>query len=242
MKLLAKRSLAMIMIILFIGVLGLLARHFGSMEWLVENETRMREFVNDHPWQAWVLGLGIYTTFSLIPGTAGKSVICGWLFGLWPAVLMVDIGLTVAAFVAFVGVRFVFRDIVERRFGRVIRRMNAALEKEGAFYLLTLRLAHVPFTLVNYGSATTSIKTSTFVWTTSLGLLPNTIIFSFVGSRIPTLQELSEKGVHQLLDPLLCAILAATVVLPFSIRWVVNRFRERYRGGRIDLDPLETQI
>ena len=141
MKTAARRLLAMIAVILMVGVLGFLTRQFGSMEWLVENETRMRRFVTEYPWQAWFLGFTIYTAFSLIPGTAGKSVVCGWLFGFWQAVLMVDIGLTIAAVGAFLAARFVFRDYVMNRFGKVVQKLNRALEKDGAFYLLMMRVA-----------------------------------------------------------------------------------------------------
>ena len=75
MKYLNYRLMVMMLVILVIGALGYLAREVGSMEWLIENEVRMRTFVHAYPRQAWLLGLGVYTAFSLVPGTTGKSVI-----------------------------------------------------------------------------------------------------------------------------------------------------------------------
>ncbi len=227
MRTVTSRLLAMIMLILVIGALGALIRQFGSMEWIVENETHMREFVQLHPWQGWWLGLAIYTAFSLVPGTMGKAVVFGWIFGFWKAVLIVDLGLTIAALAAFIAARFLVRDMVKSRFGKLIEKLDRNLEKDGAFYLIMMRVAHVPYSFVNYCSGATSVSLATFVWTTAVGVLPGTMIFVFVGARIPTLAKISQTGVWQLFDPILFAILAATTIFPVLIRWAISRFRSR---------------
>ena len=227
MKHLSIRLTAMILIICVIGVLGFLAHRFGSMHWLVENETNMREFVETYRWQGWLLGLGIYTAFSMVPGTVGKAVVWGWVFGFWPAVLIVDLGLTTAAIASFLAARFIFRESVSRRFAKIVEKLDRNLEQDAAFYLLMVRVAHVPFSLVNYGAGATAIRLRTFSWTTLVGLLPGTMIFVFVGTRIPTLASLAEKGVWQLLDPLLISLLAATFVFPLVFRWAIKIYRRR---------------
>lgn len=231
MKYLSKRLAIMIVIILVIGVLGYLTSEVRSMQWLVENETRMRSYVREFPFQSWLLGLGIYTAFSMVPGTSGKSVVWGWLFGFWPAVLIVDIGLSVAAVASFLAARFLFRDLVYARFKRLITKLDESLDRDGAFYLLMMRLAHVPFTFVNYGSGATSVPLRTFAWTTMLGLLPGTMIFAFVGTRIPTLERLARDGVWSLLDPLLVGLLMATFVFPVLVRRATQRYRRRRVGS-----------
>lgn len=227
MKSLNLRLIAMIAFILAIGALGLLVRHNSSFAWLLENETRLQEFVQHHPWQAWVLGLSIYTIFSLVPGTAGKSVVCGWVFGFWPAVLMVDMGLTLAAIATFSMARFVLREWVARRWGGLTEKLDRGLDNDGAFYLLLMRMAHMPYSLVNYVAGTTAVPLWTFAWTTAVGILPGTMIFVFVGTRIPTLATLSEQGLWQLVDPLLFGLLSATVLIPLFIRCAVRRFQDR---------------
>lgn len=246
MKTVTKRLLAMIAVILAIGALGLLARQFGSLENVVENEIQLRNFVQQHPWQGWVLGLLAYTVLSLVPGTAGKSVVCGWLFGFWPAVLMVDVGLTIAAMVGFLAARFFIRDAVRARWKVQFRKFNARLEKDRTFFMLMTRLAHVPYSLVNYCAGATTVPLSTFCWTTSLGILPGTMIFVFVGTRIPTLQTLAEKGAWELFDPLLFGILAATVVFPVLIRLSIGQYRRHFQEDKcgelasFEVDAFET--
>lgn len=236
MKYLSNRLMAMILIILVIGVLGYLAREVGSMQWLIENEIRMRAFVLEYPWQGWVLGLGIYTAFSMVPGTTGKSVVWGWLFGFWPAVVIVDLGLTVAATASFLAARFLFRDVVTARFHGLVEKLDHSLDHDGAFYLLMMRLAHVPFTFVNYGAGATSARLGTFCWTTAIGVLPGTMIFAFVGTRIPTLKSLAENGVWQLIDPLLIGFLAAMFAFPILVRWAIGKYRSH------DAEPPELNL
>jgi len=130
------------------------------------------------------------------------------------------------------------RDALNARWGGKIEKLNARLENNGAFFLLMMRLAHVPYSLVNYSAGATSIPLRTFCWTTSLGILPGTMIFVFVGTRIPTLKSLAEKGAWQLFDPLLFGVLAATVLFPLLIRWSIQQYRRRI-GSSKDIDLLE---
>lgn len=235
---LTKRLAIMILIILVIGALGYLTREVRSLQWLIENETRMRSFVQGHPWQSWSLGLTMYTAFSLVPGTTGKSVVWGWLFGFWPAVVIVDVGLTLAAVASFLVSRFLLRDVVIVRFSDLVAKLDRSLNDDGAFYLLMMRIAHAPYTFVNYAAGATSVPMKTFVWTTALGLLPGTMIFVFVGTRIPTLKELTTGGAWQLLDPLLISILAATVVFPFLIRHAVRSYRNHV-SAKLQLNEMD---
>lgn len=209
--------------LMFVGVLAaiaLLLPGHASLEVLVRRETRLRESIANNPFQSWMIGFGVYFLASLIPGTGGKSMIFGWLFGLWSAVLMVDGALTLAALVTFFISRYLIRDVVESRFTVHVERLNRHLARDGPFYLLQLRMAHAPFTFINYVSGTLRVPAVTFWWTTQLGLLPGTIVFVFAGTRLPTLQQLAEQGAIRLLDPWLIAGLALTAILPVIVRWL----------------------
>ena len=168
MKSIRNRLIAMMVFIFFIGVLAVFAGRFGSLDRLVENESRLREFVSQYPWQSWLFGVAVYTALSLVPGTVGKAVVFGWIFGFWQALVMVDISLTAAAIVSFSLSRYVARDAVYARFGDQVGKLDRLLDQDGWYYMLMLRLAHVPFSFVNYCSAPTSLKLSTFAWTTAL--------------------------------------------------------------------------
>lgn len=199
-------------------VLAVVLREYTSLAFLVERETQLRQTIAGHPVQSWLIGFGIYFLTSLVPLTGGKSMVFGWLFGLIPAVLMIDMALTLSALVTFLLSRYLIRDAIESRFGVHVQRLNGHLKRDGAFYLLFLRMAHTPYTFLNYVSGALRIETRTFWWTTQVGLLPGTIVFAFAGSRVPTLRELSEQGVAGLLDPWLFAALVLSGILPPAVR------------------------
>ena len=228
MKGIHRRILAALIVVAAIVTLGLIAQRYASMDWLIAQENQLRLNVAANPLQAWLIGLVVYVGLSLIPGTSGKAVIFGWLFGFWAAVIMVDMALTAAAMATFYLSRFLFRDAVEARFSIHLDDFRKKLESNAGFYLLMIRLLHAPFSFVNYGSgATNLVPVSTFFWTTAVGLLPGTMIFVFAGTRIPTLSVIAEQGAVALLDQKLIAALVATGILPLVIRgatWFIRRW------------------
>ena len=132
---------------------------------------------------------------------------------------MVILGLTAAATVIFYLSRYVFRDWIEQRYGRFLTTLNRHLEKEGAFYLITLRMAHFPFSIINLASGASRVHVQTFCWTTALGLLPGTMVFALVGARLPSLDRLAENGARSLVDAPLIIALTASAIFPIVFRW-----------------------
>ncbi len=233
MKGIHQRILATLVVVAIITTSGLLAQRYTSLDWLVDHETSLREYVQIYPIQAWLIGFLVYACLSLIPGTPGKSVVCGWLFGFWAATLMVDTALTIAAMVTFFASRFLFREAIEASFGIHVAHLKRKLESSAGFYLLTLRLMHAPFSLVNYSAGATAIvPTGTFWWTTQLGLLPGTMVFTFAGTRIPALSTIAERGILALLDYPLMAALLATALLPVIGRYLATVVKRRMAKRR----------
>ncbi len=207
---------------------GLLAHRYTSLEWLAARESRLRELVQQHPIQSWLIGFLSYICLSLVPGSSGKSVVFGWLFGFWSAVVMVDLALTIAALATFFLSRLMLREALEHRFSVHLQLLRDRLQHNAGFYLLTLRLVHAPFSVVNYSIGATNIVPSfTFWWTTQLGLLPGTMVFVFAGTRIPTLSTIVDKGVLSLLDVSLVLALIATALLPISGRYAAKIIQRR---------------
>lgn len=223
MKGIHQRILASVAVVVIITTLGMLAQQYASVEWFVAEETHLRQVVSSHPVKSWLIGFALYIGLSLIPGTAGKSVVAGWFFGIWAGVLMVDLALTAAAAVTFYASRFIFREHVESRFGVHLDRFRRKVEAQAGFYLLTLRFLHTPFSFLNYAAGATNIVPArTFLWTTLLGLLPSTIIFVYAGTRIPALSMIAKNGPLALLDGTLIVALLATATLPVILRSIVR--------------------
>lgn len=230
---LSRRILFVACFILAVTMVGLGIRHAPNWQWIVDNEQQFREQVARRPVVFWCQGVLAYALLSLIPGTGGKSVVAGWLFGLWAAVAMVEIGLTAAAVITFLIARYFARELILRRTSMLkLRKFARRFRRQGAFYLLLLRLGHAPFTLVNYGAGVAQIPLRTFWWTTHVGILPGTLVFTFIGTRIPSLQAVAEEGVWSLLDPPLILALLATLLLPMILRLVPHKLSRRARRIR----------
>ena len=198
--------------------------NYVSIDELADQESRLRASIALNPWRSFVIGFCIYTVMALVPGTGGKAIACGWLFGFWQAVTIVTVGLTIAAMVIFSLSRYLIRESIERRYTANLSLMNKHLEKEGAFYLITLRMLHAPFSIVNPVSGASRVQAWTFFWTTVVGLLPANAIWVYVGIRLPSLDELARSGPESFIDLPLLGALVVCGTLPFLIRWLVGHF------------------
>jgi len=128
--------------------------------------------------------------------------------------------------------RYLFQASIERRYTSFVSLMNKHIEKEGAFYLLTLRMAHAPFSIVNPVSGASRVRPWTFFWTTVVGLLPANAIWVYVGIRLPSLHDLANSGPGAFIDLPLIGALVTVAMLPFLIRWLVSRFGIPATGGQ----------
>lgn len=152
-----------------------------------------------------------------IPGAAIMSLVAGALFGVVVGTVIVSFASTIGATLAFLSARFVLRDWVQGKFGERLRAIDDGLEKDGAFYLFTLRLIPVfPFFVINLLMGLTRIKTRTFFWVSQLGMLPATVVFVNAGTQISRIE--STAG---LLSPTLIASFVALAFFPWAAKGIV---------------------
>jgi uncharacterized membrane protein YdjX (TVP38/TMEM64 family) len=160
-----------------------------------------------------------------IPGAAIMSLVAGALFGVLVGTIIVSFASTLGATLAFLSARFVLRDWVQGKFGERLRAVDEGLEKDGAFYLFTLRLIPVfPFFVINLLMGLTRIKTRTFFWVSQLGMLPATIVFVNAGTQISRIESTSG-----LLSPTLIASFVALALFPWAAKAIVALVK-RSRG------------
>lgn len=160
-----------------------------------------------------------------IPGAAIMTLISGALFGVLMGTIIVSFASTIGATLAFLSARFVLRDWVQVKFGERLRAIDDGLEKDGAFYLFTLRLIPVfPFFVINLLMGLTRIKTRTFFWVSQLGMLPGTIVFVNAGTQISRIESTSG-----LLSPTLILSFVALALFPWAAKAIVALV-QRSRG------------
>lgn len=152
-----------------------------------------------------------------IPGAAIMTLVAGALFGVVVGTLIVSFASTMGATLAFLSSRYLLRDWVQGKFGERLRAVDDGLEKDGAFYLFTLRLIPLfPFFVINLLMGLTRIKTGTFFWVSQIGMLPATIVFVNAGTQISRIE--STAG---LLSPALIASFVALAFFPWAAKGIV---------------------
>jgi uncharacterized membrane protein YdjX (TVP38/TMEM64 family) len=202
-----------------------------SMEALADQEQRLRNLQHEYPVLAYGIAFLIYVAVTglSLPGATVLTLAYSWFFGLARGIVLVSFASTTGATLAFLLSRYLFRDAVQRRFGDRLVRFNDALDRDGAFYLFTLRLIPVvPFFVINAVMGLTPIRTVTYWWVSQLGMLPGTVVYVYAGSSVPSLQTLADDGIGAVLSPeQLGRLLVAFALLglfPLVVRWTLRYF------------------
>ncbi|WP_421353665.1 FAD-dependent oxidoreductase [Aeromonas veronii] len=187
-----------------------------SLEALQAQQAAVAQWVDSHFVSASLLFVLIYvlSTALSLPGasllTLGGSAVFGVAWGL----LLVSFASTLGATLAFLSARFLLRDWVEQRFGDKLATFQSGMAKEGAFYLLSLRLIPIfPFFLVNLLMGLTPIRVSTYYWVSQLGMLPGTFVYVLAGSE---LGQLTSTG--NILSPGLMVALTLLGLMPWLVK------------------------
>ncbi|MCF6187908.1 MAG: TVP38/TMEM64 family protein [Desulfobulbaceae bacterium] len=140
---------------------------------------------------AYMLIYIVVTALSL-PGAAVMTLAGGALFGLATATVAVSFASTIGATFACIVSRYLLRDWVQKKFGDKLAKINQGMEKEGGFYLFSLRLVPIfPFFIINLAMGLTPIKIPTYYWVSQLGMLPATIVFVNAGTQLAKIDSLA---------------------------------------------------
>ncbi len=219
--------LALVAVLTFVGFW--LSRKYLNIEFLAEQESALKAFYQSNPATVIAIAFLIYaaTTGLSIPGATILTLLYAWFFGFSTSLLMISFASTAGATMAFLISRYLFRDWIDSKFGERLATFNTALEREGAFYLFSLRLVPaVPFFVINAVMGLTRIKTVTFWWVSQIGMLAGTAVYCYAGSRIPDLQTISEKGVGAAFSAseLTQLFIAFTIlgIFPLAVKRIMN--------------------
>ncbi|MGM8899255.1 FAD-dependent oxidoreductase [Psychrobacter sp. 1Y4] len=153
---------------------------------------------NDYKAQSPLLIIGgffllyVVVTALSLPGAAILTLAAGALFGLWQGLLVASFASSIGATLAFLTSRYLLRDTIKQRFPERLAAIDAGVEKEGGFYLFTLRLVPIfPFFLINLLMGVTAIKARTFYWVSQVGMLAGTFVFVNAGTQLAQIDSLS---------------------------------------------------
>jgi uncharacterized membrane protein YdjX (TVP38/TMEM64 family) len=165
-----------------------------TLSYIKESQAEFAILYNEHQIVVILAYAAIYIiTVSLsLPGAAVLTLAGGALFGLWVGTLVVSFASTIGAAMACIVSRFILREWVQSKFGDKLKTVNEGIEKEGAFYLFTLRLIPIfPFWLINLIMGLTKMPVRRFFWVSQLGMFPGTIVYVNAGKELARIDSLS---------------------------------------------------
>ncbi|WP_273769767.1 FAD-dependent oxidoreductase [Aeromonas hydrophila] len=195
--------------------------HYLSLPQLQARQAELAALVDRHFVSAALLFVAVYvvSTALSLPGASLLTLAGSAVFGVVWGLLLVSFASSIGATLAFLSARFLLRDWVERRFGDKLASLQAGMKKEGALYLLSLRLIPIfPFFLVNLLMGLTPIRVSTYYWVSQLGMLPGTFVYVLAGSE---LANLTSTG--NILSPGLMVALTLLGLMPMLLKGLQRR-------------------
>jgi len=167
--------------------------------------------------------LYVLVTALSLPGATILTLAAGALFGLVEGLLVASFASSIGATLAFLVSRYLLRDSIKQRFPERLDAIDQGVEKEGGFYLFTLRLVPVfPFFLINLLMGVTSIKSWTFYWVSQVGMLAGTFVFVNAGTQLAQIESLSG-----ILSFNLIISFALLGVFPLIAKGILNVFKKR---------------
>lgn len=167
----------------------------------------------------------IYTvaTGLSLPGATVLTLTGGLLFG-YTGVVFVNIGATAGAGCAFLAARYIIGESLESKYGDRLEKFNSELEKNGANYLLTVRLIPVfPFFLINLLAGLTRIPLKTFIWTTAAGIIPGSLFYIYAGMQLNNIEKIDPLSAEFYL---IVTILGTLAMLPV----IIKKIKEKRAG------------
>ncbi len=185
----------LVMLLVLVGIffnLGL--DEYLTLEYIKSQQVYITGLVQNSPLQTAGFFVAIYiaVTALSLPGAAIMTLVAGAMFGLVWGTLLVSVASTTGATLAMLVSRYLLRSAVSNRFGSQLEKINQGIDKEGAFYLFTLRLIPVvPFFVINLVMGLTRISIPVFFLVSQAGMLAGTLVYVNAGTQLADIHTLS---------------------------------------------------
>ncbi len=221
-----KKTLVLIALIALIALFFIfdLGRFF-SLSYIKAQQGNFAELYAQRPAMVISAFFVIYVAVTALslPGAAIMTLVGGAIFGLGIGTLIVSFAASIGATLAFLAARFVLGESVQNKFASRMAEINKGVEKEGAFYLFTLRLVPlVPFFVINLVMGLTKMKTWTFYWVSQVGMLLGTMVYVNAGTQLAKIDSL--KGI---LSPGLIGSFVLLGIFPLIAKKIVDTVKAR---------------
>lgn len=201
-----------------------------SLDYFKSQQQAFTDYYHTEPAVALGVFFAVYVAVTALslPGAALMTLLAGALFGVVTGTVLVSFASTIGASLAFLAARFLLRDSVQKKFGHRLKAINEGIERDGAFYLFTLRLVPAfPFFMVNMLMGLTPIPLRTYFVVSQIGMLAGTVVFVNAGTQLAALDSLGG-----IISPQLLGSFALLGVFPLIAKKLVERVQARkvYKG------------
>lgn len=182
-------------------ILTIIAYAFGlgdyfTFDMLKANRMKLLAFTENYPILAPLIFITIYTTAIALslPGGALLSLFGGFLFPLPLSTLYVITGATIGASAIFLAAKTALQEFLRKKAAPFLQKMESGFNKNPVSYLLFLRFIPLfPFWLVNLAPAFFNVRFRTYLWTTIVGILPGSYVFTQAGAGLGAIFDSGES-------------------------------------------------
>ena len=198
---------------------------FLSLDALKSKQAAIEVYRQANPWLTAAIFFVVYVAVTALslPGAAIMTLAGGAVFGLLWGTVLVSFASSLGATLAFLSARFLARDWVKQRFSARLAAIDRGVEKEGGFYLFTLRLVPAfPFFMINLVMGLTPMRTWTFYRVSQVGMFAGTIVYVNAGTQLAGISSLSG-----ILSPSLIGSFALLGIFPLIAKKIVDGIKAR---------------
>jgi pyruvate/2-oxoglutarate dehydrogenase complex dihydrolipoamide dehydrogenase (E3) component/uncharacterized membrane protein YdjX (TVP38/TMEM64 family) len=226
-----KRGILLVIIVMLIAAFFVFdIGQYLTLESLKAHQQDLAEYIQSNWVQAFIVYFVIYVTATALslPGAIILTLGAGALFGLGFGLLLASFASTIGATLAFLVSRFLLRDWVKSTFSERIKAIDKGVEKDGPFYLLSLRLVPIfPFFVINLVMGVTSIKTVTYYLVSQVGMLIGTAVYVNAGTQLAEIEAVSDIASKELI---LSFVLLG--IFPIIAKLILNFIKQKrvYKG------------
>ena len=212
----------LLVVVLFSLVISYFVFDLGAylnLEFFKAQQQQVDEYYQQNPFKTALIFFIVYVivTGLSLPGAVIMTLVGAAIFGLLWGTVIVSFASTIGATLAFLVARFLLRDPIQNKFAKRLKSINAGVDRDGAFYLFTLRLIPVfPFFVINILMGLTTISLSKFFFVSQIGMLPGTLVYVNAGTQLAKI-----NSIDGILSPGLLIAFALLGIFPIVAKYLV---------------------
>jgi uncharacterized membrane protein YdjX (TVP38/TMEM64 family) len=168
--------------------------YFLTIEYLKENKDIFSDYFNNNKVKTIIIFFIFYIIMTTIsfPGATILTLAGGAIFGFWTGFIIISFASSIGATFSFLLSRYFFRDHIQNKFSEKLSLLNKGIEREGAFYLFSLRLIPIfPFFMINVLMGLTPISIIKYYIISQLGMIFGTLIYVNAGVQLSQVDSIS---------------------------------------------------